>query len=85
MSFRTSGIHAWACPLDALLEAAAGADVSVDLCHAPEFTLKQRLPQQGKCSAFWGVPYSPFTEQRDGCRPKWISTMVLLISDDECC
>ena len=42
------GVH----PGDALLEAAAGADVSVDLCHAPEFTLMQRLPQHGNDSLF---------------------------------
>ena len=33
------------------LEAAAGADVSVDLCHAPEFTLMQRLPQHNRVAA----------------------------------
>ena len=33
-----------------LLEASAGADISVDLCHAPEFTLTQRLPQRGNVS-----------------------------------
>ena len=42
------GVH----PGDALLEAAAGADVSVDLCHALEFTLMQRLPQHGNDSLF---------------------------------
>ena len=67
MSFRTSSTHAWACPLDPLLEPAAGADISVDLCHAPEFTLTQRLPQHGEVfSILGGVSYSPFMKQPGG-------------------
>ena len=54
MQFLGLGVH----PGDALLEAAAGADISIDLCHAPEFTLMQRLPQQGSVPQI-GVFHTP--------------------------
>ena len=48
------GVHPW----DAFLESPAGADITVGLWHAPEFTLTQRLPQHGNVSIS-GVFHTP--------------------------